>query len=1224
MDATGDKSQGDLNAVLADYFRRLDAGEMIDREAFLAMHPELADDLHAYFQQEEQLWRAARPAETVAAQHTPTPGRRLEVRCPHCHSPQELPVDAPLTDLTCTSCGSHFSLINPNKATWEAPSLSQMGRFELVERLGVGGFGSVWKARDRELDRTVAIKVPRRADMSHDETEKFFREARAAAQLRHPNIVSVHEVGREGDSVYIVSDFVRGVTLGDWLTGQQLTCREAAELCDKIARALHHAHEQGVVHRDLKPANIIMNAEGEPHLMDFGLARREVGEVTVTIDGQVLGTPAYMSPEQAQGEAHTADCRSDVYSLGVILFQLLTGELPFRGNARMLIHQVINDEPPSPRKLNSHVPRDLETITLKCLNKDPAKRYPTAHLLSTDLRCYLDGLPIAARPVPRATRILMWCKKNPLLGGSLAATLMSLLLGTIVAVAFAIHAERNAATARIAQFEAENATKRAEEQRVIAEREQISAQHRLAQSILAQGQADIERRRWPEAIASLDEACSLLSRLQEDTLPAELSLWQAQLHFSQPMYMLPHKVSERCLPVFSATGHHLNLLDLSAGTCKIHDAATGEFLSSYKLGPAITDVVLSHNDAYAWIRFRDGSTALLNTRSRDITSLTTDYAPEPVTVLAVSDDGALLLKSIDGNHLTLQHLGSDKSDWTIPDFERVTVACATFSRDGRYILLGTQGNSAHYVDAQEQRVLHTFRNLADWVFAVDFSPDGDHAVIGIGDNFSGGRRDVLSIYNLETKQVTHHLEGHTEGVAYAKFSDDGDFLVSGSHGGWLFIWDPQSGTLLDSLRLGNGMVNYVSLSRDQSLIVATSSFAESGVWYLPRDRHRQRLGTPQGYSTSAKFSPKDDLIVRTGDRHLYVHERTSHATLFKAGPFSVTPWKCVISPDNRFVAVGDTGGHVRLFDLQFATEITHLAGINEPVRDLDITADGARLLVGYQGGRAVLFDVAAGKPLREWRFHPSASWVQVVRFISPNECILIVASDVSGKKGSDCEHTVILYNITDANQQQLASFKADLVYAAILDEPNNYVITSHHFGDRLRHWRLRPWKLVDESLGAHGLPWDIASSNDGRYLATGGAGVTFWNREDLARLCWANTEHDVQSVSISANGRQLLLTPRGMKRCSLWDLTNVSQMTAYRKRAEAELHQVFEVETASVSVSELIPWYRYLGALELIQPRSKGALRQKSGAQAASTGSKTIRTAAGNAQNIRLLEHPTW
>ncbi len=170
----------------------------------------------------------------------------------------------------------------------------------------------------------------------------------------------------------------------------------------------------GVVHRDLKPANVMIDGDGQPHLMDFGLARRDVGEVTVTLDGQVLGTPAYMSPEQAEGEAHTADRRSDVYSLGVILFQLLTGDLPFRGNARMLMHQVIHDEPPSPRKFNANVPKDLETITLKCLEKEASRRYATAKMLADELRRYLSGKPIYSRPVPCLERGWRWAKRQPM------------------------------------------------------------------------------------------------------------------------------------------------------------------------------------------------------------------------------------------------------------------------------------------------------------------------------------------------------------------------------------------------------------------------------------------------------------------------------------------------------------------------------------------------------------------------------------------------------------------------------------------------------------------------------------------------------------------------------------------------------------------------------------------------------------------------------------------
>jgi hypothetical protein len=427
------ESRSELDAVLADVMRRIGAGEPVDEESLIAAHPELGDELRDYFSHAGAIDRVAAGVTTRNAS-AGTPSSALEVRCPNCHAPMEVAVDTALTDLTCPCCGSHFSLINQSKTTWMAPSLTRLGRFELVERVGVGGFGSVWKARDKELDRTVAIKIPRAGGMTGEEQEKFFREARAAAQLRHPNIVSVHEVGRDGDSVYIVSDFVRGVTLGDWLTGQQLTSREAAELCAKIADALHHAHEQGVVHRDLKPANIMIDSHGQPHLMDFGLARREVGEVTVTLDGQVLGTPAYMSPEQAQGEAHKADRRSDIYSLGVILFQLLTGELPFRGNARMIMHQVINDEPPSPRKLNANVGKDLETITLKCLEKDSNRRYQTAHELALDLRRHISGEPIIAGPISGWERAWRWAKRKPMMATTAFLLLVLGIAGPIAAL----------------------------------------------------------------------------------------------------------------------------------------------------------------------------------------------------------------------------------------------------------------------------------------------------------------------------------------------------------------------------------------------------------------------------------------------------------------------------------------------------------------------------------------------------------------------------------------------------------------------------------------------------------------------------------------------------------------------------------------------------------------------------------------------------------------------
>ncbi len=432
-----------IQLLLEDCLRRRAAGEAVSDTSLMAAHPEAMPELG----------EALRKLRLIAATRKDTPkssdgddektlehklssggSHGLHIRCPHCCNFVEVLTDTPYEEICCTTCGSNFSLVDRQEATRFAEPLKSIGRFDLISRLGIGGFGTVWKSRDRELDRTVAVKIPRRGQLSSAQIDQFFREARAAAQLHHPNIVSVHEVGREGDTIFIVSDFIRGVTLTDWITVNPLSAGEVAELCLPIADALHHAHQQGIVHRDFKPSNVMMDESGRPHLTDFGLAKRELGEITMTIEGQILGTPGYMSPEQARGQAHWTDRRSDIYSFGVVMFQLLTSELPFRGSPQMQIHQRLTEDAPDPRKLNRHVPRDMSTICLKCLEREPGRRFATAAELSDELKRFLNGEPLKSRPISAPMRAARWAKRKPWVAATLLMVGILAIAGPIVAL----------------------------------------------------------------------------------------------------------------------------------------------------------------------------------------------------------------------------------------------------------------------------------------------------------------------------------------------------------------------------------------------------------------------------------------------------------------------------------------------------------------------------------------------------------------------------------------------------------------------------------------------------------------------------------------------------------------------------------------------------------------------------------------------------------------------
>jgi tRNA A-37 threonylcarbamoyl transferase component Bud32/tetratricopeptide (TPR) repeat protein len=449
----------------------------------------------------------------------------MHIICPHCQGHIELAEPATLDDISCPTCGSSFRLERGSTTGWSPGATGRkLGKFELIDLVGAGAFGSVFMARDPELDRVVAIKVPRTGSLgSAENMDRFLREARSVAQLRHPAIVPVYEVSQHEGVPFLVSEFVRGTTLADLLTAHRPTFRDTARLIATVAGALQYAHEQGVVHRDVKPSNIMLDEKGEPHLMDFGLAKRDAGEITMTIEGQVLGTPAYMSPEQAGGEAHSVDGRSDVYSLGVVLYQLLTGELPFRGNARMLIQQVLHDEPRPPRALNDRVPRDLDTICLKAMAKEPGQRYASAAELAGDLERFLNNQPIHARPPNAWYRFRKFAGRHRPLVGGVTATFLALLLGVVgTSIAWA-KAQRESDRARNAERE-----QRIELARTSAQAARLASQRGQWQSALDHYSKALELGHEDEVGLRLRRLDCYLALMQYPAVLAELDALAAR------------------------------------------------------------------------------------------------------------------------------------------------------------------------------------------------------------------------------------------------------------------------------------------------------------------------------------------------------------------------------------------------------------------------------------------------------------------------------------------------------------------------------------------------------------------------------------------------------------------------------------------------------------------------------------------------------------------------
>ncbi|HEX3449576.1 MAG TPA: serine/threonine-protein kinase, partial [Isosphaeraceae bacterium] len=434
-----------LDEIIAAFLVAEDQGQPLALEAIMVQHPDLVDDLHAFFKEHHRIGslvaplRAAASAESGAAETTQVDAKSRPVGS---RQPEDLryesteisyATDEPSTkwddDPNATDPGGPYTTVDSDPIE-VGTRVRYFGDYVLLKVLGKGGMGVVYKARQISLNRPVALKMLQAGILAtDDDLRRFQNEAEAVAMLDHPRIVPILEVGQYHEQRYFSMKLIGGPSL-DRMIGQFTTDpKTAARLVRTVAEAVHHAHQRGILHRDLKPGNVILDDCGEPHVTDFGLAKRVQADSELTHTGAILGTPAYMAPEQASGKRGMVTTATDVYGLGAILYALLTGRAPFGGESPVgTLEQVREHKPELPSKLNPRVPRDLETITLKCLEKEPARRYVSAQALADDLRRYLSGESILARPVWLATEAWMWCKRKPALAGLASALILALLI----------------------------------------------------------------------------------------------------------------------------------------------------------------------------------------------------------------------------------------------------------------------------------------------------------------------------------------------------------------------------------------------------------------------------------------------------------------------------------------------------------------------------------------------------------------------------------------------------------------------------------------------------------------------------------------------------------------------------------------------------------------------------------------------------------------------------
>lgn len=961
-----------------------------------------------------------------------------------------------------------------------------LGPYELIDVLGRGGFGTVYKARDRQLNRWVAIKAPHAGALDTTESRvRFLREARSAAQLTHPAIVPVHAVARDGDVPYIVSEYIEARTLAEVLADRRLSWRNAAELTAHIADALDYAHRRHVVHRDIKPQNILIDAQGQPHIADFGLAQYGEASTLLTREGDLLGTPAYMSPEQAAGQSNRVDGRSDLYSVGVVLYKMLTGEAPFQGNARMMLHQVLTEEPRPPRQLNDQIPRDLQTICLKMLSKEPQRRYSTAAACAADLRRFLNGEPILARPVSRTERAWRWCRRNPLAAGLACAVLLALLAGTAISSYFAVEA--------VKEKERTNQAKEISDERLYL------AQMRLTQQAWEDGTTDwflelLEGQR-PEQTGGIDRRgfewhyWDNLCHVDVVTLQDHMGN-VAALSFSPDGARLASASGDGAVRIWDTKTRRvlLTLPSPVAGAVSVAFSPDGKHLAA----PAADHTV------WIWDALTGAAVRRLTGHQDVVVSIA--YSPDGTRLVSASGDRTVQIWDADDGRQMLR-------------LENQRVRNVVFSPNGN--LLAASGGDDRTVkvwDANDGRLVRTFDGHTGTVRCVAFHPQGRLLASADGDAAQPGE---IKVWDLDRASAILNLREHRLPVESITYSRDGKLLASAGMDGTLRVWDTGAGSLLRTLKGHRGQVRSVAFNPDGHTLASGSVDGTIRIW---GDRAGRPAVTLRGHTDhvhAVVFGPDGRQVVSASQDHtvrLWDADTGHERAVMRGHTDSVNG--VAFSPDGRTIASVGHDQVIHLWDAVNETEPRLLHGHTAMIWCAAFSPSGKYLASASADGTVRVWDAASGQIFRTL---PSpngpAGWTRSIA-IDPTSARLAAPSGAAD---------ILIWDIADVKQLLTLKGHTETVWCAVYS-PDGKTLASGSNDDTVRLWDANKGHLLRTFKGHTNNVTSVAFSPDGRRLASASwdKTVKLW---DIASgqevLTLKGHSERVFSVAFSPDGRRL-------------------------------------------------------------------------------------------------------